>query len=137
MYATWLELCHPDQIAADLAADGYGYVVIGDDTEERELGSPYVYRGSHVVPADGDPRGGSLGVAAIPNHCHPDADRSPDRDEDDVSHRVDFLRLDLTEDPTTYRYEWHNGDATVVLDRRQVTVLRDTLNRWLDSEVRW
>lgn len=133
VYCTWLDFEHPDQVAAELAADGITYDVIGDDSEQREVGSPYVYQGSHVVPRDGDPRGGWLEFGSIPNHCHPDADRG----SDDMTHRVEFVRLGIREDKSTYRHDDNNDSATVVLDRRQVTKLRDVLTTWLDAEERW
>jgi hypothetical protein len=136
VYSTWLNFEHPDQIAADLAEAGITYGVIGDDTPEREIGSPYVYLGSHIRPTADLPRGGSLEVGAVPNHCHPDADWGV-TDTGDEKWRVEFLRIGVHEDPATYRHEDNHGDATVVLDRRQVQKLRNCLTRWLDAAVRW
>lgn len=94
--------------------------------------APIIYRGSHVNPADNDPRGGSIDVAAIPNHCHPSV-RFSDTDEGPP---VWFLRLSVDEDDATY-HGMQPGSATIVLDRAQVAELRDTLTTWLDTEDRW
>jgi len=136
VYCTWLLFEHPDQTAAELAEAGIAYHVLGDDSEAREIGSPYVYLGSHVRPTADLPRGGSLEVGSVPNHCHPDAESDADPDIDDVRWRVEFLRIGIHEDAATYHHEEHHGDATVVLDRRQAQELRDCLTRWLDTEVR-
>jgi hypothetical protein len=94
---------------------------------------PIIYQGSHVNPADDHPRGGSIDVAAIPNHCHPDVRGS---DGDDMGRPVEFLRLSVDENKTTYGGS-QPGSATVVLDRAQVERLRDTLNDWLSTEERY
>jgi hypothetical protein len=129
VYCTWLMLAHPDQRAAELAAAGR---IRCDYSRDREIGSPYVYQGSHVVPAEADPRGGSLEIGSIPNFLHHDADQNAE----DLSRRVEFIRIGITEDSSTY-HGGEPGDATVVLDRRQVTELRDTLTQWLNTEERW
>lgn len=113
---------------------------VGDDAFYRRVDKPctcpnkppLIYQGSHVNPADDGPRGGSVDVAAIPNHCHPSV-RFSDEDEGPP---VEFLRLSLREDVDTYG-EPMPGYAQVVLDRRQVETLRDTLNNWLKTEERW
>jgi hypothetical protein len=89
---------------------------------------PLVYRGSHVNPSVGDPRGGVLLVCGIPDHCHPDARW----DEDDDGRPVEFLRLFASEDETTDGGS-DPGQATLVLDLKQVTELRDALTEWIDS----
>ncbi|MGW3400161.1 hypothetical protein [Streptomyces zhihengii] len=87
----------------------------GDDT-----GLPWVYQGSHILPAEDDPRGGVLGLAEIPSHITRDgrddqpADGSP----------WPWLRIHIT--PT-------NDDPALVLDRAQVAHLRDQLTAWLDD----
>ncbi|HWB38270.1 MAG TPA: hypothetical protein VHA75_19800 [Rugosimonospora sp.] len=147
IYATWLSIddndhtpeCAvyermPDGQAWD---DGAAMVVAG--VYYRRTGKactcgnppPLIYQGSHVNPSDDGPRGGSVDVAAIPNHCHPSvrgslADEGPP---------VEFLRLSVAEDPTTYG-ETLPGYAEVVLDRAQVEEFRDTLTCWLDTEER-
>lgn len=91
---------------------------------------PIVYQGSHVNPSHEDMRGGSLEVGVIPNHCHPDAHGS------DEGPPVEFLRLSLDEDDSTY-HGGVPGSATVALDRAQVQRLRDTLTAWLETDERW
>ena len=129
IYATWLSIEHPDQWVAELQAQGINAGVIGDDSHQREIGSPWVYQGSHILPAQDDPRGGSIDVAAIPNHITRDG-------RDDGSEGLhDWLRLSVLEDAATERPR-QKGHATVVLDRGQVELLRDTLTHWLDAEER-
>ena len=94
--------------------------------------APLVYQGSHVNPSEDAPRGGSLSVAAIPNHCHPSV-RGSDTDDGPP---VEFLRVDLAEDPATY-HGGNPGYATVVLERAQVLKVRDCLTQWLESKERW
>ena len=93
---------------------------------------PIIYQGSHVNPSDDDPRGGSIDIAAIPNHCHPAVRGTATNDGPPVW----FLRLTVDEDETTY-HGMQPGRATVVLDRSQVEKIRDTLTRWLDEEERY
>lgn len=95
--------------------------------------APIIYQGSHINPADDHPRGGSVDIAAIPNHCHPDVRGSG---EDDTRFPVEFLRLSVGEDETTY-HGGNPGYATVVFDRAQVEKIRDTLTAWLDAKERW
>jgi hypothetical protein len=140
VWCTILDLEHPDQTAAELAADGIRYHVIGDDSEQRKLGSPYVYQGSHVVPTSTCARGGSVDLAQVPNFLHPNADRDlPGKAvyEDDMRFPVEFMRLSVDQDPATYGHEDSLGQATVVLDRRHVTVIRDAMTRWLEHTERW
>jgi len=94
--------------------------------------APYVYQGSHVNPSEDDTRGGYVMASAIPDHCHPDARGNID----DSGELVDYLRLSVGEDPSTY-HGMLSGQADVVLDRAQVQRLRDTLDKWLNAEVRW
>lgn len=147
IYATWLSLDeggHRDGCAALVRVNGQGDGVleyINDGRREYYRleptacdcghGAPIVYLGSHVNPDAAHPRGGSLQVAAIPNHCHPDA-----RGTDSAGAPVDFLRFSLDQTPTT-RGGPQPGSADVVLDRAQVQALRDTLTAWLDSDQRW
>jgi hypothetical protein len=65
--------------------------------------------------------------------CHPDVRGS---DGDDMRFPVEFLRLSVDEDKTTYGGS-QPGSATVVLDRAQVERLRNTLNDWLNTEERF
>lgn len=83
----------------------------GDTDDPDHVGAPYIYRGSHVLPTAGDDRDGWVEVAGIPAFCGEDPTRL-----------VDFLRLDVMR-------------RTQVLDRVQVTALRDTFTIWLNREV--
>jgi hypothetical protein len=94
--------------------------------------APLVYQGSHFSPSQADDRGGSLSVAAIPNHCHPSV-RGTDAGDGPP---VEFLRVDAAEDGRTY-HGMNPGCATVVLERAQVEKLRDCLTQWLESEERF
>jgi hypothetical protein len=81
--------------------------------------APLVYKGSHILPADTDPRGGGVDVAMIPGHVrywrdHPDAIEEPGGPPEP------YLRLGV------------NGE-TVVLTRRNVAQLYDTLTEWLEE----
>jgi hypothetical protein len=131
IYATWLSIEHPEQWMAALQAQGVNAGVIGDDSAERELGSPWVYQGSHVLPSADDRRGGSIDVAAIPDHITRDG-------RDEGPH--DWLRLSVDSEDSDTQHDGKpyvaGGRAVVVLDRRQVEELRDTLSAWLDAEER-
>ncbi|MFF0248885.1 hypothetical protein ACWDUI_32720 [Streptosporangium sandarakinum] len=59
---------------------------------------------------------------AVPGHCHPSV-RGTGADD---GPSVDYARLWVTE-------HGDEASAVVVLDRDQITELRDTLTRWLDS----
>lgn len=123
IYATWLSIEHRGQWVARLRGQGIAAGVIGDDSDERELGSPWIYQGSHLLPAVGDPRGGSVDIAAIPNHIT--------RDGQDDGHEGlhDWLRLSVEADERTYG---GGGYGEVVLNRPQVEALKEGLANWLD-----
>ena len=93
------------------ALDGDGY-----DEDAGHLGAPFVYKGSHVLPHSTDARGGWLEIAGIPAYCGTDGCL------------VDFLRLSTS--------ATDDGDPAVdlLLDREQVTALRDSLAAWLDRK---
>lgn len=85
---------------------------------------PIAYEGSHVLPSDGDPRGGFVAMCSIAGFI----DRSPERPplSDDTFPYWPWLRLmvgnrDSDVDP-----------VTVVLDRGQLEQWRDALTFWLD-----
>lgn len=111
--------------------DGRYYMPSGDACDCPNK-PPLIYQGSHVNPSDDDPRGGYLLACAIPNHCHPDVRFD---NHDDEGAPVDYLRLSMGEDPSTY-HGMEPGHATLVLGRAQVEKLRDTLTQWLDAEER-
>jgi hypothetical protein len=48
-------------------------------SEDEPPGPPWTYQGSHILPAEDDPRGGEIGLAAIPSHITRDGrDDQPD-----------------------------------------------------------
>ncbi|HJS83719.1 MAG TPA: hypothetical protein VJ742_12895 [Nitrososphaera sp.] len=86
----------------------YGTWFMLDDMNE-ELGHPWVYEGSHVLPTENSPRGGWIEVGAIPDHIEREGESPPH----------DWLRLGV-------------NNETIVLNRGQVEGLRETLTSWLD-----
>lgn len=116
---------------AAMAADGVFYHRV-DKPCTCGHRPPIIYQGSHVNPADDHLRGGSVDIAAIPNHCHPCVRGTLTDDGPPVQ----FLRLSVSEDPTTYG-EPQPGYAQVVLDRVQVEKCRDTLTHWLETKERF
>lgn len=94
--------------------------------------APIIYQGSHVNPAGDHPRGGSVDIAAIPNHCHPDVRGTGSED----GPPVEFLRLSVEQDAATYGGN-HPGLAAVVLDRTQAEKIHVVLGEWLGTDQRW
>lgn len=143
IYATWLSIEDQRQTAAAMAAHGIRYGVFGEDGPldiETELApedydAPIVYEGSHVLPSDDAPRGGSVDVAAIPDHISRDG-----RDDAPEGALKDWLRLSVDSEPSQEQHEGEpyvsGGRAVVVLTRSQVERLRDTLTEWLDADGR-
>jgi hypothetical protein len=78
--------------------------------------APIVYRGSHILPADTDGRGGHVSVAGIPGFITRDG--RDDRPDDDAP--WPYLRVSV-------------GQEDAVLDEGQVCGLRDALSSWLGS----
>lgn len=114
IFATILSIEHPGQWVADgaqarVARSGN----TGNDTPERELGSPWIYQGSHVLPAVSDSRGGWVELACIPDHVT----------RDDGTGRHDWLRVTVGVSMGEL--------GTVLVDRAQVTAIRDALSEWL------
>jgi hypothetical protein len=93
--------------------------------------APLVYEGSHVLPSDGDPRGGGVTLALISAHVERE-----DRPELPEGTLKDWLRLDVRNEPSAETYKDKpyvaGGSSTVVLTRQLVTDLRDALTGWLD-----
>lgn len=81
--------------------------------------APIVYRGSHVLPADDDQRGGAVLLCQIPGHISRDG-RDDLNDPDGAV--WPYLRLSVHTD----------GHAAAVLDRRQVEQLHTFLGEWLE-----
>jgi hypothetical protein len=139
IYATWLSIDDQSHtigecaqyvaITRDAARAGGEYAVSGDRFWLRDRTipcscgqrAPIIYQASHINPSAEDPRGGAVLFCGIPNHCHPSV-RGTDTDD---GPSVDYGRLSVHQD---------NGESgAVVLDRKQITDLRDTLTEWLDS----
>jgi hypothetical protein len=125
IYATWLALSddeHEESCAVyvETRPDSGIFEFSGEPCDCGLPGAPIVYQGSHVLPSDDDARGGSVDVAAIPSFIVRDG-----RDDAQGEGLKDWLRLSVDAD----------GDA-VVLTRRHVRLLRDTLTEWLDAEER-
>jgi hypothetical protein len=89
----------------------------GDDRDpENDLGPPWIYRGSHILPAESDPRGGVVALSAIPNHI------TRDGRDDGGPGLHDWLLVSL-------------NDADAILNREQAERMRDVLTAWLDRPV--
>lgn len=134
IYATWLCLDGDDHDVDRCAA----YYDSGDrifeftgkpcDCGAAKKSQPIIYKGSHVLPSDDDPRGGHVFVCAIPDHITRDG-----RDDAPEGALKDWLRLSVDADGASY----HGGaQAEVVLDRPLVEQLRDTLTHWLEAKER-
>jgi hypothetical protein len=94
---------------------------LGDLGDDETVGAPWIYQGSHILPADNDPRGGSVGVAVIPSHITRDG--RDDQPED--GRRWPWLRLSI---------DVPGGDPTVILNPAQARYLRDQLDSWLNTQ---
>lgn len=44
------------------------YATIPGIDDDAPCGPPWIYIGSHILPDDGDPRGGEISLAHIPSH---------------------------------------------------------------------
>lgn len=80
--------------------------------------APLVYQGSHVLPSDDDQRCGGVEIASIPDHIE-----RPDRPEVPEGTPKPWLRLSV---------HGREADATVVLTRRHVEILREEFSLWLE-----
>jgi len=115
IYATWLTIQDPNEWVEELKKEGIKAGFVGDyPDEEEELGSPWVYQGSHHLPSITDERRGCVEVAGIPDFITRDG-------EDEGTSLNDWLRLSV-------------NDCTVVLNRSQVTELCATLIDWYFRE---
>jgi hypothetical protein len=78
---------------------------------------PLAYQGSHILPADTDPRGGHFDLGAIPGFITRDG-RPPLSDLEDWPYHP-WLRVSVNQE-------------TVVLTRAQVEQVHTELGRWLN-----
>lgn len=79
--------------------------------------TPLVYQGSHVLPADTDPRGGYIEFASIPGFITRDG---RDDGPDDEATPWPYLRFSTS-------------DGGVVLTRDQAKQIHETLGLWLEN----
>lgn len=112
-------------------ADGEEWDMAGDGRYwRRDLSrpcschcGPIVYQGSHVLPFDDDERAGSVDVAFIPGFIGR-TDRPALHGDEDDGPVWPWLRLSANDDK--------EGSVAVLLDRKQVMELRDTLNQFAE-----
>lgn len=97
---------------------GVGDLAGGDDEQAGELTR---YQGSHMLPAEDDPRGGHIGLAEIPSHITRDG--RGDQPEDGAS--WPWLRLHVADVPP--------DDPCVILTPAQARHLAAQLTGWADS----
>lgn len=110
-----------DQIGTRLDNDG-GQFVLSHDVACSCAAGPIRYLGSHVLPSNTDERGGSFAVGELAGFITRDGrDDGPEEDDD----AWPWLRV-------TIREAGAEDCQDVVLDRAQVTELRDYLSSWLD-----
>jgi hypothetical protein len=138
IYATWLSLSADDHedgcaVYVEDPPGSHCFEFSGKPCDCGTPRAPLVYEGSHVLPSNADRRGGCIDVAGIPDFIERDG-----RDDAKGSGLKDWLRLSVMNEESTLQYEGKSyvrgGDAAVVLDRRGVEELRDTLTAWLDRE---
>jgi hypothetical protein len=136
IYATWLHLSdddHEDGCAIYVEVSPGCFEFSGESCDCGIPRAPIRYEGSHVLPAQDAPRAGSVDVAGIPDHITRDG-----RDDAPEGALKDWLRLSVWNAPSELRRDGEpyvaGGRGVVVLDRRSVAELRDTLTAWLDRE---
>ena len=127
VYATILYLQHPDELVRSLGGAGAGLTGTREalDPEGKDLGSPWAYRGSHVIPDAGDERRGLVELGAIPAFVEDARRGAPEEDHREGD--LPWLRLSVQ----THALAGQGDEATVVLDRAQAAELRDALDEWL------
>lgn len=87
---------------------------------DDEHGGPWVYLGSHILPADDGPRSGSIGLAEIPSHITRDG--RDDQPEDGAPWPWARLSIDIGDD-----------HAVAVINPAQARHLAAQLTVWADS----
>lgn len=93
---------------------------LGDHGDPEHLGAPWLYQGSHILPADDDPRAGSIGLALIPGHIT----RDGRDDQPDDRQPWPWLRLSLDTQPS---------DPAVILNPAQARHLAEQMAAWADQ----
>lgn len=91
-----------------------------DDGHKDAYEVPLVYQGSHHLPSEDDERGGWVDLALIPGHVRywRDNPGAPEETEPDDAPPDPYLRFGV-------------NNETVVLTRRQVELVHETLTEWL------
>lgn len=95
---------------------------IGSEDDDPAIGQPWQYLGSHVLPAETDPRGGAIGLASIPSHIT----RDGRDDQPDDGTPWPWLRLSLDDAALAL-------NAAVILDPAQARHLAGLLTDWADG----
>ena len=129
VYATIFDLQHPDEKDEVLA--GLLMQVLRDEearAKAAELGSPWVFQHSGVIPRPDHPRGGSVDLGAISAFVQ-DARWGVPEEEWREEAWLPWLRLAVRTDA----HPGEGDEAIVVLDASQVRALRDSLGRWLSD----
>lgn len=93
--------------------------LLGIDAD-APCGPPWIYLGSHILPADDDPRGGEVSLALIPSHI------TRDGRDDQPADGVPWPWLRLSVDVP-------DGHAAAVLSPAQARHLAGLLTDWADS----
>jgi hypothetical protein len=117
IWATWLALDddHAEECSIWVAESDGAFAATGVcDCGQPDY--PFEYRGSHHLPSEADPRGGSVQVAAVPDHITRDG-----RDDGKEGDRKPWIRLSL-------------NDEDVVLNEAQVRKLWQCLGDWLAAD---
>lgn len=99
------------------------YATIPGIDGDAPCGPPWSYLGSHVLPADTDPRGGEVSLALIPSHIT----RNGRDDQPADGTPWPWLRVSI--DPSRAS----SGDPVVLINPQQARHLRDQLTNWLDA----
>lgn len=107
------------------------------DEDNRCVGQPLVYQGSHVFPLPVEHlRGGSVDLGEICTFIKPDGHDTEDDPDEGV---WPYLRISVRGEPT-FRDDYTD---TLILTGQQVAFLRDQFNVWLvragvdDSDDHW
>lgn len=95
------------------------YASIPGIDDEEPCGPPWIYQGSHILPDEDDPRGGTVGLALVPSHITRDG-----RDDAPEDGRPwPWLRLSID----------GSDEPTVLLNPAQARHLAQQLTDWADS----
>lgn len=99
----------------------------GDDCPECDgWEAPWVYQGSHVMPTLDAERGGWVDLAYPASHCS-----TP---KEHAAGGIDYSEARENGSPAHPWMRFGVNGETVVLHRRQIARIVDTLTRWLTNE---